>query len=73
MNDKSMKQDKVTKFTVTWKSPMQSERKTAMFRKQSDAEEFYEEKHYENKSPALYITELITSTRLLKLNTTVQS
>ena len=61
-----MKQDKVTKFTVTWKSPMQSERKTAMFRKQSDAEEFYKLKKDKDRFPALYITEKITSTRLLK-------
>ena len=66
-----MKQDIDTTFTVTWKSPTQSTRKTVMFRKQSDAEEFYKEKHYKNQSPALYITEKITSTRLLQLNTTV--
>jgi hypothetical protein len=67
-----MKQDIDTTFTVTWKSPTQRDRKTVMFRKQKDAEEFYKEKHYENKSPALYITEKITSTRLLQLNTTVE-
>ena len=59
------------KFTVTWKSPTQSTRRTVTFRKQSDAEVFYKEKHYKNQSPALYITETITSTRLLQLNTTV--
>jgi hypothetical protein len=67
-----MKQDIDQKFTVTWKSPTQRNRKTAMFRKQSDAVEFYKEKQDENKSPALYITETITSTRLLKLNTLVE-
>ena len=66
-----MKQDIDTTFTVTWNSPTQAKRKTVMFRKQKDAEEFYEEKHYKNQSPALYITETITSTRLLQLNTTV--
>jgi hypothetical protein len=37
-----------------------------MFRKQKDAEEFYEEKKDAKRSPALYITEKITSTRKLK-------
>ena len=68
----NMKQDIDQKFTVTWKSPTQRNRKTVMFRKQSDAVEFYKEKQDENKSPALYITETITSTRLLKLNTLVE-
>ena len=67
----NMKQDIDQKFTVTWKSPTQSTRRTVTFRKQSDAEKFYKEKHYKNQSPALYVTETITSTRLLQLNTTV--
>jgi hypothetical protein len=61
-----MKQDIDTTFTVTWNSPTQAKRKTVMFRKQKDAEEFYEEKKDAKRSPALYITEKITSTRLLK-------
>ena len=67
-----MKQDIDTTFTVTWKSPTQRNRKTVMFRKQSDAVEFYKEKQDKNQSPALYITETITSTRLIQLNTTVE-
>jgi hypothetical protein len=61
-----MKQDIDTTFTVTWKSPTQSNRKTVIFRKRSDAEMFYDEKLAKGASPALYITELVTSTRLLK-------
>jgi hypothetical protein len=68
-----MKQDIDTTFTVTWKSPSQTTRKTVMFRNQSDAERFYKIKQDKNQSPALYITEKITSTRLLQLNTLVQS
>ena len=67
-----MKQDIDTTFTVTWKSPTQTTRKTVMFRNQSDAERFYKIKQDKNQSPALYITEKITSTRLLQLNTTVE-
>ena len=61
-----MKQDIDTTFTVTWNSPTQAKRKTVMFRKQSDAEEFYKLKKDKDRFPALYITEKITSTRLLK-------
>jgi hypothetical protein len=61
-----MKQDIDQKFTVTWNSPTQAKRKTVVFSKRSDAEEFYEEKKVAKRSPALYITEKITSTRRLK-------
>ena len=61
-----MKQDIDTTFTVTWKSVTQRDRKTVMFRKQSDAEEFYKLKKDKDRFPALYITEKITSTRKLK-------
>jgi hypothetical protein len=61
-----MKQDIDTTFTVTWKSVTKRDRKTVMFSKQSDAEEFYKLKKDKDRFPALYITEKITSTRLLK-------
>jgi len=61
-----MKQDIDTTFTVTWKSPTQTKRKTVMFLKQSDAEEFYKLKKDKDRFPALYITVKISSTRLLK-------
>jgi hypothetical protein len=61
-----MKQDIDTTFTVTWNSPTQEKRKTVVFSKQSDAEEFYKLMKDKDRFPALYITEKITSTRLLK-------
>lgn len=54
----------MTKYIVTWKS--ESKRKEASFFEQDLAESFYEEKETQGKSPALYVTELVESTRRLK-------
>ena len=55
-----------TKYIVTWRSKSAPVRKTASFDDDEIAESFYREKQAEGKSPALYVTELVESTRHLK-------
>lgn len=59
------KNNRVERYIVTWK-PKTYTRKEASFDEQDLAESFYEEKLNEGKSPSLYVTELIESTRQLK-------
>lgn len=60
-----VKNNRVVKYIVTWK-PKTYTRKEATFDEQDLAELFYEEKLEENKSPSLYVKELVESTRQLK-------
>lgn len=60
-----VKNNRVVKYIVTWK-PKTYTRKEAIFDEQGLAESFYEEKLEENKSPSLYVKELVESTRQLK-------
>ena len=60
-----VKNNRTVKYIVTWK-PKTYTRKDASFYEQDIAESFYQEKLKEDKSPSLYVTELIESTRRLK-------
>lgn len=61
----AVKNNRVEKYIVTWK-PKTYTRKEASFNDHELAESFYEEKLAEGKNPALYVTELVESTRQLK-------
>ena len=61
-----VKDNRIIKYIVTWMSKQQAVRKKASFEDDKIAESFYQEKLEEGKSPALYVTELVESTRQLK-------
>lgn len=61
-----VKNNRVVKYIVTWRSKSAPVRKKASFDDDEIAESFYQEKQAEGKSPALYVTELVESTRQLK-------
>lgn len=61
-----VKNNRVVKYIVTWRSKSAPVRKKASFIDGEIAESFYQEKQTEGKSPSLYVTEFIESTRRLK-------
>lgn len=60
----TVKNNRIEKYILTW--TFDSKRKEQEFDDQEVAEEWYETKLAEGKSPSLYVTELIESTRQLK-------
>ena len=60
-----VKDNRIIKYIVTWRSKSAPVRKKASFENYKIAESFYQEKLEEGKSPALYVTELVESTRFL--------
>lgn len=60
-----VKNNRTVKYIVTWKTKTYK-RRDASFCEQDIAESFYQEKLKKDKSPSLYVTELIESTRRLK-------
>ena len=61
-----VKNNRVVKYIVTWRSKSAPVRKKASFIDGEIAESFYQEKQAEGKSPSLYVTELVESTQQLK-------
>lgn len=61
-----VKNNRIVKYIVTWRSKSAPVRKEASFDDDTIAESFYQEKQAEGKSPSLYVTELVESTRQLK-------
>ena len=61
-----MNNDSEVTFSVTWKPQTQKTRKTLVFNEKKDAELFYKEKEDKKQYPALYVSEKIISTRLVK-------
>lgn len=53
-------------YIVTWRSKHQAVRKKVIFNDEGVAKSFYQEKLAKGKSPSLYVTELVESTRQLK-------
>ena len=62
----TIKDNRIVRYIVTWRSKSAPVRKKASFIDGKIAESFYQEKQAEGKSPALYVTELVESTRQLK-------
>jgi hypothetical protein len=60
----TVKNNRVEKYILTW--TFDSKRKEQEFEDQEVAEDWYETKLKEGKSPSLYVTELVESTRQLK-------
>ena len=60
----TVKNNRIEKYILTW--TFDSKRKEQEFDDQEVAEEWYETKLVEGKSPSLYVTELVESTRQLK-------
>ena len=60
----AVKNNGIKKYILTW--AFNSERKEQEFVDQDVAEDWYETKLVEGKSPSLYVTELVESTRQLK-------
>ena len=60
-----VKNNRAEKYIVTWK-PKTYTRKEASFNDHKLAESFYQKKLAEGKSPSMYVTELVESTRQLK-------
>jgi len=61
-----VKDNRIVKYIVTWRSKSAPVRRKASFIDSKIAESFYQEKQTEGKSPSLYVTELVESTRQLK-------
>jgi hypothetical protein len=61
----AVKNNRIVKYIVTWKSTS-NKRKEVRFDEHELAESFYQIKLERNKSPSLYVTELVESTRQLK-------
>lgn len=60
----TVKNNRVVKYILTW--TFDSTRKEQEFDDREVAEDWYETKLAEGKSPSLYVTELVESTRQLK-------